>query len=133
MEEVDEDREEKDDKINKNEKKDKQNDLDKKTKEKDGKIEEMAIDANLLDSEENIEKNDDQNEEIEVEDFANDSKLKNKSFNNFVDLKYKILLKKFDEVIKAEDLETDEELTRLRENLDHQLFQLKSFISKISK
>ena len=132
MEEVDEDREEKDDKINKNEKKDKQNDLDKKTKEKDGKIEEMAIDANLLDSEENIEKNDDQNEEIEVEDFANDSKLKNKSFNNFADLKYKIFTKKFDEVIKAEDLETDEELTRLRENLDHQLFQLKSFISKLA-
>jgi cobaltochelatase CobT len=132
LEEVDEDREEKDDKINKNEKKDKQNDLDKKTKEKDGKIEEMAIDANLLDSEENIEKNDDQNEEIEVEDFANDSKLKNKSFNNFADLKYKIFTKKFDEVIKAEDLETDEELTRLRENLDHQLFQLKSFISKLA-
>ena len=132
LEEVDEDREEKDDKINKNEKKDKQNDLDKKTKEKDGKIEEMAIDANLLDSEEKIEKNDDQNEEIEVEDFANDSKLKNKSFNNFADLKYKIFTKKFDEVIKAEDLETDEELTRLRENLDHQLFQLKSFISKLA-
>ena len=38
----------------------------------------------------------------------------------------------FDEVVKAEDLENEEELIRLRNNLDQQLFQLKNFISKLA-
>ena len=42
------------------------------------------------------------------------------------------ILKEFDEVITAEDLETEEELFRLRQNLDQQLLQLKSFISKLA-
>ena len=39
---------------------------------------------------------------------------------------------KFDEVVKAENLENDEELLRLRVQLDQQLIQLKSFISKLA-
>ena len=35
-------------------------------------------------------------------------------------------------LIIAEDLETEEELFRLRQNLDQQLLQLKSFISKLA-
>ena len=38
----------------------------------------------------------------------------------------------FDEVIKAENLETKEELERLRATLDQQLLQLKSFVSKLA-
>ena len=46
--------------------------------------------------------------------------------------KYKVYTKEFDEVIKAEDLESDEELTRLRTSLDQLLIQLKNFISKLA-
>ena len=45
--------------------------------------------------------------------------------NNFGDQKYKFYTQEFDEVITAEDLETEEELFRLRQNLDQQLLQLK--------
>ena len=46
--------------------------------------------------------------------------------------KYKVYTKEFDEVIKAEDLDNDEELTRLRTSLDQLLIQLKNFISKLA-
>ena len=38
----------------------------------------------------------------------------------------------FDEIVRAEDLENDEELLRLRQSLDQQLIQLKDFISKLA-
>ena len=46
--------------------------------------------------------------------------------------KYKIYYEKYDEVIKAEDLESEEELLRLRVSLDQQLLQLRNFISKLA-
>ena len=52
--------------------------------------------------------------------------------NKLGDLKYKSYTEEFDEIIKAEDLENDEELNRLRKNLDQQLLQLKNFISKLA-
>ena len=52
-----------------------------------------------------------------------------RNINNFGDQKYKTYTKEFDEIIIAEDLESEEELFRLRQNLDQQLLQLKSFIS----
>ena len=52
--------------------------------------------------------------------------------NNFGDKKYKYYTQEYDEVIQAEDLEADEELVRLRQNLDQQLLQLKNFISKLA-
>ena len=50
----------------------------------------------------------------------------------FGDLKYKTYTEEFDEIIKAEDLESSEELIRLRKTLDQQLLQLKNFISKLA-
>ena len=46
--------------------------------------------------------------------------------------KYRIYTDEFDEFIKAEELETDEELSRLRTSLDQQLLQLKNFVSKLA-
>ena len=46
--------------------------------------------------------------------------------------KYKVYTNEFDEIVKAEDLETEEELQRLRSSLDQQLIQLKSFISRLA-
>ena len=52
--------------------------------------------------------------------------------SHFGDISYKIYTNEFDEITKAEDLESFEELARLRKNLDQQLLQLKSFISKLA-
>ena len=49
-----------------------------------------------------------------------------------LDENYKFYTSEFDEIIKAEDLESEEELIRLRQNLDQQLLQLKNFISKLA-
>ena len=46
--------------------------------------------------------------------------------------KYRIFTEQFDEVIKAEKLESKEELQRLRSSLDQQLLQLKTFVSKLA-
>ena len=70
-------------------------------------------------------------EEIEIENLSEESSHRSKTINNFGDVKYKTYTEEFDEVVKAEDLENEEELIRLRNNLDQQLFQLKNFISKI--
>ena len=51
---------------------------------------------------------------------------------NFGDSKYKYYTQEFDEIINAEELENEEELLRLRQNLDQQLLILKNFISKLA-
>ena len=48
------------------------------------------------------------------------------------DTKYRYYTQEFDEVIPAEELESEEELLRLRLNLDQQLLSLKNFISKLA-
>ena len=70
-------------------------------------------------------------EEIEIENSSRPD-LKKRNLDNFGDLKYKTYTEEFDEIIKAEELESDEELLRLRKNLDQQLLQLKNFISKLA-
>ena len=45
---------------------------------------------------------------------------------------YKIFTQEFDEVISAEDLCDNEELTRLRQMLDQQLFHLQSVVTKLA-
>ncbi len=75
-------------------------------------------------------KNDKNVEEIESSEASKNEKRKKIFSKN--DKKYKIYTQEFDEVIKAEDLETEEELVRLRSSLDQQLLQLKSFVSKLA-
>ena len=58
--------------------------------------------------------------------MSEESSQRSKTINNFGDVKYKTYTEEFDEVVKAEDLENEEELIRLRNNLDQQLFQLKT-------
>ncbi len=73
------------------------------------------------------EENLDESESIE----GNLSKKTQKLFSSSKQ-KYKIFTDKFDEVIKAEDLEIEEELQRLRSSLDQQLIQLKNFVSRLA-
>ena len=70
-------------------------------------------------------------QEVQVEDKSK-SELRKKIKKSLGDIKYKTYTEEFDEVIKAEDLENEDELIRLRKNLDQQLLQLKNFISKLA-
>ena len=46
--------------------------------------------------------------------------------------KYKVFTNKYDEVKNAEELENDDEITRLRKNLDQQLTNLQSLVAKLA-
>jgi len=102
-----------------------------KIKEKDEKQEEMLIDASTPDLENEAKESDKAQEEYEMEDSSRPD-LKKRINNNFGDIKYKTYTEEYDEIIKAENLESSEELSRLRKNLDQQLLQLKNFISKLA-
>ena len=93
---------------------------------------EMAIDTSVPELDNLADENDRDSSEIEIEDASNDFEKRTRPKNNFGDQKYKFYTKEFDEIITADDLETEEELFRLRQNLDQQLLQLKSFISKLA-
>ena len=107
-------------------------DADQKKDSKFDENQEMAIDTRLPELDNLADENDKESNEIEIEDSSNESEKKIRANNNFGDQKYKYYTKEFDEIILAEDLETEEELFRLRQNLDQQLLQLKSFISKLA-
>ena len=115
----------------KNENKSKPENQEQKTKEKDEKNEEMSIDTGIPDLENESKESDKIEEELEIKDNSRPD-LKKRDNQNFGDLKYKSYTEEFDEIIKAEDLENLDELTRLRKNLDQQLLQLKNFISKLA-
>ena len=107
-------------------------DSDQKKESKFDENQEMAIDTSIPELDNLADENDKDSNEIEIEEASNDSEKKMRAKNNFGDQKYKFYTKEFDEVIIAEDLEAEEELFRLRQNLDQQLLQLKSFISKLA-
>jgi len=90
----------------------------------------LDVDISNIDELSEKNNNDEKTEEIKsLEDIKNHKVKKIFSENKG---KYKIYTQEFDEVIKAEDLETEEELIRLRSSLDQQLIQLKNFVSKLA-
>ncbi len=93
---------------------------------------EMAIDTSVPELDNLADENDRDTSEVEIEDTSNESEKRMRSKNIFGDQKYKFYTKEFDEIIAADELETEEELFRLRQNLDQQLLQLKSFILKLA-
>ena len=126
------DNEEKKDDDNRNEdKQSKTKNQEQKTKQKEEKNEEMSIDANIPDLNNETKETNEAESQVEITDSKRiDSKKENSM--NFGDFKYKIYTDEFDETIKAEDLESSDELDRLRKSLDQQLLQLKTFISKLA-
>ena len=112
--------------------------LDDQTKEannqssKDNENNEISSDGSLPVADQLSSEND---KEIEVSKEDNDLNTPNnkkRSNENFGDSIYKSYTQEFDEVIAAEELESEEELLRLRQNLDQQLLGLKNFISKLA-
>ena len=68
----------------------------------------------------------------EIEESGEKTNVRPKTIFSQNGKKYRIYTEEFDEVIKAEKLETKEELDRLRTTLDQQLLQLKTFVSKLA-
>ena len=123
--------EKKDDEQNNEDKQNKPDNNEKQAKEKEDKQEEMSIDSGMPDLDNKAKESDQAEEEIEIEDDSRPD-LRKKGKSALGDINYKTYTEEFDEIIKAEELENDEELTRLRKNLDQQLLQLKNFISKLA-
>ncbi len=96
------------------------------------KDQETIVDAGISQNEIMSEENDTAVEIEQSDDLESESNQRSKTIFSNENRKYKIYSEEFDEIIKAENLETDEELIRLRSSLDQQLLQLKSFISKLA-
>jgi len=100
---------------------------------KNSENKEISIDTNLADVDQlsNEAKN-----EVGADDeegkSLNSPQNKEEKSKNFGDSRYKYYTQEFDEIIKAEELENDAELLRLRQNLDQQLLGLKNFVSKLA-
>ncbi len=114
---------------NKEEKPKDSDNTEQRTKEQEQQ--EMSIETGAPELESEAKDSDQDGKEVEIEDKSK-SELRKNTKNNISGLKYKSYTNEFDEIIKAEDLENEEELIRLRKNLDQQLLQLKNFISKLA-
>jgi cobaltochelatase CobT len=123
--------EKKDDEQNNDDKQNKPDNQEKQAKEKEDKQEEMSIDSGMPDLENEAKESDQAEEDVEIEDSSQPD-LRKKGKGTLGDINYKTYTEEFDEIIKAEELENTEELSRLRKNLDQQLLQLKNFISKLA-
>ena len=88
---------------------------------------------------EGIDGIDDANEFRLDDDLGNENTENQQSENivqkknlNLSDKEYKIFTTKFDEIAKAENLETSEEILKLRKNLDQQLTSFQDLITKLA-
>ena len=101
-------------------------------------------DTSLLQKEEEVSENSDLN--ISDDTFESVDEKEDESQNNEKEVavdpryfkrnlskeKYKIYTNNYDEVEKAEELEKEEEITRLRKNLDQQLINLQNLVAKLA-
>ncbi len=105
---------------------------DQKSEGKKEENQEMSIETGTPNMENFTDKTNEDTKTIEIDDNNSSSEQKRKLNQNFGDGQYKAYTEEFDEIIKAEELESEEELNRLRQSLDQQLLQLKNFISKLA-
>jgi cobaltochelatase CobT len=116
-----------DNKNDSNQNNEQKDDQKKKQSSQDKQIEATLPDFQLQGDEMKSENLEAQNEEFQ--DSPNRRTTKNLKGN---DQNYKVFTTKFDEIVKANDLENEIELSRLRKNLDQQQQHLKNFISKLA-
>ena len=123
--------EKRDDENSKQNKKSEPQNQEQQVESREDKYEEMSIESGVPDLENEAKDSDQADEELEIDDSSRPD-LKKRRQNQLGDLIYKTYTEEFDEVIKAEELENIDELSRLRKSLDQQLLQLKNFISKLA-
>ena len=88
-----------------------------------------------LDSEDNLnieDTNIDLSNENEAKEFKGSPSLQKRNQKNLSKDKYKIFTKEYDEVKEAGKLENDDEIIRLRKNLDQQLTNLQNIVTKLA-
>ena len=94
--------------------------------DKENQTELSAIDSDLdsLKENENLDKKETTKKTV-------DKDLSKNLKNSFIQ-KYKVFTNEYDEIEEAEDLENEEEISRLRKNLDQQLISLQNVIAKLA-
>ena len=85
---------------------------------------ETDYDVNQFRMEEDSEKSEESGESLE--------RVTQKLNLNKKNIEYKVFTSKFDEIAKAENLEKEEEILRLRKNLDQQLINFQDLITKLA-
>ena len=88
-----------------------------------------------LDSEDNLnieDTNIDSSNENEAKEFKGSPSLQKRNQKNLSKDEYKIFTKEYDEVKEADKLENDDEIIRLRKNLDQQLTNLQNIVTKLA-
>jgi len=93
--------------------------------------ENKSSDADLSMSEDNLQDLNENEESKETQVEGSPSLAKYNQKKIFKD-KYKVFTNEFDEIKNAEELESDEEISRLRKNLDQQLTNLQSLVAKLA-
>ena len=88
-------------------------------------------DPDLSVSENNLDSSNDNEDSSQKEIDGDPTLMKNNQKNLFKE-KYKVFTNIYDEVKNAEELENDEEIIRLRKNLDQQLTNLQSLVAKLA-
>ena len=126
--------------------KDEKNEKNENSEEKSSSSEDKSEEKQLKDSEENKENEteissiDSDSESLkENKDLDKKESIKkiidkdlSKNLKNSFKQRYKVFTNEFDEIKEAEDLEKEEEISRLRKNLDQQLISLQNVIAKLA-
>ena len=89
-------------------------------------------DLNILDANFESSKENSDSSEKEIKEVIGYPNSLERNLKNSLKEKYKIFTNKYDEVKNAEELENDEEIIRLRKNLDQQLTNLQSLVAKLA-
>mgnify|MGYP006087705301 CR=1 FL=1 len=71
-------------------------------------------------------------EQKETQEISGDPSLGKRNQNKLLKEKYKIFTTEYDEIKNAEDLESENEISRLRKNLDQQLTNLQNLVAKLA-
>ena len=93
----------------------------------------ISEDQNGFDTEYDISQHDINEQLINADsEKASSENIIQKMNGEVGDKEYKVFTNKFDEIAKAESLETNEEISKLRKNLDQQLINFQDLITKLA-
>jgi cobaltochelatase CobT len=102
-----------------------QNNQEEENKESKPNLDLLDVDVESINDSENLNEN-------ETKEIQGNQNLKKGNGKKLLKDKYKIFTNEFDEVKEAQDLENNEEISRLRKNLDQQLTNLQNIVGKLA-
>ena len=100
--------------------------------DKDEENQQNDTEFSIMDNDtDSLNENDNLNQS-ETREIKKNPSLQKRDQKNLLKNKYKIFTNEYDEVKEAQDLENEEEIIKLRKNLDQQLTNLQSLVSKLA-